>query len=63
MNFQANLSQPHNCMDAGADQLRFLDANNARPVFELFTSLTALQKLRKEHSSKKARPFIIGSCS
>uniref|UniRef100_UPI0021490589 hypothetical protein n=1 Tax=Endozoicomonas sp. ISHI1 TaxID=2825882 RepID=UPI0021490589 len=34
------------------DQLRFLDASHARAVFELFPSLSALQKLSKEHSSQ-----------
>ncbi|WP_448218023.1 hypothetical protein [Endozoicomonas sp. 2B-B] len=33
------------------DQLRFLDASHARAVFDLFPSLSALQKLCKEHSS------------
>ncbi|WP_422476235.1 hypothetical protein [Endozoicomonas sp. ALB032] len=33
------------------DQLRFLDASHARAVFDLFPSLSALQKLSKEHSS------------
>ncbi len=33
------------------DQLRFLDASHARVVFDLFPSLSALQKLSKEHSS------------
>ncbi|WOG30276.1 hypothetical protein [Endozoicomonas sp. 8E] len=32
------------------DQLRFLDASHARVVFDLFPSLSALQKLSKEHS-------------
>ncbi len=32
-------------------QLRFLDASHARAVFDLFPSLSALQKLSKEHSS------------
>ncbi len=32
-------------------QLRFLDASHARVVFDLFPSLSALQKLSKEHSS------------
>ncbi|WP_422414242.1 hypothetical protein, partial [Endozoicomonas sp. ALB122] len=32
------------------DQLRFLDASHARAVFDLFPSLSALQKLSKEHS-------------
>ncbi|WOG29254.1 hypothetical protein [Endozoicomonas sp. 8E] len=34
-----------------ADQLRFLDASHAQAVFDLFPSLSALQKLSKEHSS------------
>ncbi|WP_422138727.1 hypothetical protein [Endozoicomonas sp. ALC020] len=34
-----------------ADQLRFLDASHARAVFDLFPSLSALQKLSREHSS------------
>ncbi len=33
------------------DQLRFLDASHAQAVFDLFPSLSALQKLSKEHSS------------
>ncbi|WP_422476237.1 hypothetical protein [Endozoicomonas sp. ALB032] len=33
------------------DQLRFLDASHARAVFDLFPSLSALQKLSKEYSS------------
>ncbi|WOG30268.1 hypothetical protein [Endozoicomonas sp. 8E] len=33
------------------DQLCFLDASHARAVFDLFPSLSALQKLSKEHSS------------
>ncbi|WP_422134996.1 hypothetical protein [Endozoicomonas sp. ALD040] len=33
------------------DQLRFLDTSHARAVFNLFPSLSALQKLRKEHST------------
>ncbi|WP_448218027.1 hypothetical protein [Endozoicomonas sp. 2B-B] len=33
------------------DQLRFLDASHARAVFDFFPSLSALQKLSKEHSS------------
>ncbi|WP_448218029.1 hypothetical protein [Endozoicomonas sp. 2B-B] len=33
------------------DQLRFLDASHARAVFDPFPSLSALQKLSKEHSS------------
>ncbi|WP_257282528.1 hypothetical protein, partial [Endozoicomonas sp. ISHI1] len=32
------------------DQLRFLDANHAQAVFDLFPSLGALHKLSKEHS-------------
>ncbi|WP_422442441.1 hypothetical protein, partial [Endozoicomonas sp. ALB060] len=32
-------------------QLRFLDASHAQAVFDLFPSLSALQKLSKEHSS------------
>ncbi len=32
------------------DQLRFLDASHARVVLDLFPSLSALQKLSKEHS-------------
>ncbi|WP_448218025.1 hypothetical protein [Endozoicomonas sp. 2B-B] len=33
------------------EQLRFLDASHAQAVFDLFPSLSALQKLSKEHSS------------
>ncbi len=33
------------------DQLRFLDTSHARAVFNLFPSLSALQKLSKEHST------------
>ncbi|WP_422135003.1 hypothetical protein [Endozoicomonas sp. ALD040] len=33
------------------DQLRFLDASHAQAVFDLFPSLSALQKFSKEHSS------------
>ncbi|WOG30272.1 hypothetical protein [Endozoicomonas sp. 8E] len=33
------------------DRLRFLDASHAQAVFDLFSSLSALQKLSKEHSS------------
>ncbi|WP_422138729.1 hypothetical protein [Endozoicomonas sp. ALC020] len=33
------------------DQLRFLDASHAQAVFDLFPSLSALQKLSREHSS------------
>ncbi|WP_422414185.1 hypothetical protein, partial [Endozoicomonas sp. ALB122] len=33
------------------EQLRFLDASHARAVFDLFPSLSALQKLSKKHSS------------
>ncbi|WOG30267.1 hypothetical protein [Endozoicomonas sp. 8E] len=32
------------------DQLRFLDASHAQAVFDLFPSLSALQKLSREHS-------------
>ncbi|WP_257287563.1 hypothetical protein, partial [Endozoicomonas sp. SESOKO2] len=34
------------------DQLRFLDANHAGALFNLFPSLSALNKLSKEHSSQ-----------
>ncbi|WP_257281873.1 hypothetical protein [Endozoicomonas sp. ISHI1] len=34
------------------DQLRFLDAGHARAVFDLFPSLSALQKLSQGHSSQ-----------
>ncbi len=33
------------------DQLRFLDASHTQAVFDLFPSLSALQKLSREHSS------------
>ncbi len=40
------------------DQLRFLDASHARAVFELFPSLSALQKLSEEHSSQYLKRLL-----
>ncbi|WP_257282379.1 hypothetical protein [Endozoicomonas sp. ISHI1] len=40
------------------DQLRFLDASHARAVFELFPSLSALQKLSEEHSSQYLKQLL-----
>ncbi len=40
------------------DQLRFLDASHARAVFDLFPSLSALQKLSKEHSSQYLKRLL-----
>ncbi|WP_448217805.1 hypothetical protein [Endozoicomonas sp. 2B-B] len=40
------------------DQLRFLDASHARAVFDLFPSLSALQKLSEEHSSQYLKRLL-----
>ncbi|WP_257282017.1 hypothetical protein [Endozoicomonas sp. ISHI1] len=40
------------------DQLRFLNASHARAVFELFPSLSALQKLSEGHSSQYLKQLL-----